>query len=119
MDRGETPATYRTSKFQRGLSLLSIGALLLLAVLEATDEGPILDLSLVKGVLTGATLLAVASYGLQATIQVSETAIQKKRPLWTDNGPSLRGRPAARRLRRSTQAQQGSERSNTRRRISR
>jgi len=85
MDRSETPATYRTSKFQRGLSLLSIGALLLLAMLEGTDEGPILDLSLVNGGLTGATLLAVASYGLRATIRVSETTIQKKRPLRTDN----------------------------------
>ena len=72
MDRSETPATYRTSKFQRGLFLLSIGALLLLAVLEGTDEGPILDLSLVNGVLTGATLLAVASYGLRATIRFED-----------------------------------------------
>ncbi len=84
MNEDETLATYRTSRFQRGLSLLSIAGLLLLAVWEATDEGPFLELSLVNVTLTGATLLVVASYGLRATIQVSETAVQKTRPLWMD-----------------------------------
>ncbi len=79
------PATYRTSRLQRGLSVLSVGALLLLAVLEATDEGPLLELSLVNVLLTGATLLAAAGYGLRATVRVSETAVRKTRPLWTDN----------------------------------
>ena len=60
MNEDKTPALYRTSRLQRGLSLLSVGALLLLAVLEATDEGPLLELSLVNVMLTGATLLAAA-----------------------------------------------------------
>lgn len=85
MDDDKTPATYRTSTLQRGLSLLSIGSLLLLAVLEVTDEGPLLELSLANAMLTGATLIAAAGYGLRATVRVSETAVQKKRPLWKDN----------------------------------
>ena len=85
MSADEMPATYRTSRLQRGLSVLSVGALLLLAVLEATDEGPLLELSLVNVLLTGATLLAAAGYGLRATVRVSETAVRKTRPLWTDN----------------------------------
>ncbi|MCS3650032.1 hypothetical protein GGQ08_001325 [Salinibacter ruber] len=85
MSADDMPATYRTSRLQRGLSVLSVGALLLLAVLEATDEGPLLELSLVNVLLTGATLPAAAGYGLRATVRVSETAVRKTRPLWTDN----------------------------------
>ncbi len=58
MSADEMPATYRTSRLQRGLSVLSVGALL---------------------------LLAAAGYGLRATVRVSETAVRKTRPLWTDN----------------------------------
>ncbi|WP_263809373.1 hypothetical protein [Salinibacter sp.] len=58
MRADDMPATYRTSRLQRGLSVLSVGALL---------------------------LLAAAGYGLRATVQVSETAVRKTRPLWTDN----------------------------------
>ncbi|WP_263784397.1 hypothetical protein [Salinibacter grassmerensis] len=85
MGDDETPATYRTSAFQRGLSLLSVGSLLLLGVLEVTDEGPLLELSLVNVMLTGAMLVTAAAYGLRATVRVSETTVQKRRPLWTDH----------------------------------
>ncbi|MCS3664841.1 hypothetical protein GGP65_002475 [Salinibacter ruber] len=30
-------------------------------------------------------LLAAAGYGLRATVRLSETAVRKTRPLWTDN----------------------------------
>lgn len=85
MSGGEAPETYRTSTLQRGFSLVSLAALLLLAVLEATDGGPLLELSLFNAVLTGATLLAAAGWGFQATVRVSETEIRKGRPLWADH----------------------------------
>lgn len=81
----EEISTYQTSVFQRRLSFLSVAALLLLASMEATDGGPVLELSLINVMLTGGMLLATASYGLRATIRVSETEIRKERPLWKDN----------------------------------
>jgi len=58
-----------------------IGALLLLGVLGVTDEGPLLELSLVKVMLTGAALLAAAGYGLRATVRVSDGGSENTAPL--------------------------------------
>jgi len=80
---GET--TYRTSQLQRSLALASAASLLLMATLRVTGDRPLWEPSLLNFVLTAGHLLVATGYGLRARIQVSERAVRKTRPLWSDN----------------------------------
>jgi hypothetical protein len=80
---GET--TYRTSQLQRGLALASATSLLLIATLRVTGDRPLWEPSLINFVLTAGLPLAATGYGLRTRIRVSERAIRKTRPLWSDN----------------------------------
>ena len=85
MDNNNTEETvYRTSQTKKGLAYVATASLLVLAVLRVTDDRPLRELSVVNFVLTAGLLLSTVGHGLRARIRVSDRAIRKTRPLWTD-----------------------------------
>lgn len=85
MNNDDTEETvYRTSQTQKGLAYVATASLLVLAVLRVTDDRPLWELSAVNFFLTAGLLFSAIGYGLRARIRVSDRAIRKTRPLWTD-----------------------------------